>query len=294
MPWHAVRVPLTLVCAVDGSARAHRVADVSRRLAEALGAEVVLARVFDPMTVPVPPTGELEPGSSSQFIEGYARSIAERAVGETAGVLNGLEHTVILVDGEPASEILRLVREHAPRLLVMGSSARTPVDRVFQGSLPGELVPKVSCPVVVVTDRARPDSGGPVLTAFDGSDHSMRAARHAAALAAAMGRGLVLMHVTDHGVPAVEADAALARELHAAAGPNPEQPLDVALAREFGNPVDKLLEASRERDASLIVVGSRGRNAVSAAVLGSVSAGLVRVAEQPVVVAGPASGDPHP
>ena len=60
---------------------------------------------------------------------------------------------------------------------------------------------------------------------------------------------------------------------------------------ERGDPVERLTQAAAERAAPLIVVGSRGRNALQAALLGSVSAGLVRAAERPVVVAGPRSGE---
>jgi nucleotide-binding universal stress UspA family protein len=52
-----------------------------------------------------------------------------------------------------------------------------------------------------------------------------------------------------------------------------------------GNPADEIANAARERDAALIVVGSRGLGAVSGTLLGSVSRHLVRDADRPVLVA---------
>ena len=51
-----------------------------------------------------------------------------------------------------------------------------------------------------------------------------------------------------------------------------------------GVAADELLELARRREARLVVIGSRGRGAVTAAVLGSVSSRLVQEADRPVMV----------
>lgn len=55
----------------------------------------------------------------------------------------------------------------------------------------------------------------------------------------------------------------------------------------FGPPAAALEAIALEEDADLLVVGSRGRRGVTASLLGSVSAELVRSAPCPVVVVGP-------
>jgi nucleotide-binding universal stress UspA family protein len=289
----------TIVCAVDRSRRAHHVARVSRGLAEALDVQVVLTHVFDPMMVPAPPTRELDRLLSTEDIEQHERGLAHRALARTAEFLGDVGCTTAFAEGRPEAEILRVVDDHGARLLVTGSGARTPVERVMGGSLSAELAVAARCPVVVVTDNAEGRGAGPVLAAYDGSDHSLRAARHAAGLAVRLARELVLMHVAAEGEPGPQADEALARELHAAARAcaadatrGVGQRLDVTLVVEHGDPVEQLLLAAHERAAPLIVVGSRGRNALKAALLGSVSAGVVRRADRPVVVAGPRAEQP--
>ena len=282
----------TIVCAVGRPPRSERVAEMSRRLAEGLGARVVLTHVFDPMAVPVPPTRDLRVLVSSEDIEEEERQLARSALARAADVVQGVAHEPLFAEGQPLPEILRVLRQHHARLLVVGSAARKPLDRIMQGSLSAELAVRGPCPVVVVTDEAVLDDDGPLLAAYDGSEDSLRAARLGAALAAGLGRPLVLMHVAEEGKPRVGADQQLARELHEAArscSSTAVQPVNVTVAVEHGEPVEEIVRAAQARGASLIIVGNRGRNAVQSALLGSVSAGVVRVAPRPVVVAGPAS-----
>jgi nucleotide-binding universal stress UspA family protein len=52
----------------------------------------------------------------------------------------------------------------------------------------------------------------------------------------------------------------------------------------FGPPADELAELAAEEQADLIVVGSRGRRGVKAALFGSVSSALIRAADRPVLI----------
>ena len=59
---------------------------------------------------------------------------------------------------------------------------------------------------------------------------------------------------------------------------------DEALRKFGGDTVDEIVTYADNRDVDAIVVGSRGQNALSAALLGSVSKGVLREAKRPVVV----------
>jgi nucleotide-binding universal stress UspA family protein len=160
----------------------------------------------------------------------------------------------------------------------------------------GSLAAAAPCPLVVVPRGAALEEPGPIVVGYDGSDHSLRAARHAAGLAARLGRELVLVHVT--GDEGVEPDEELARELYAAGvgglGDDPDRPerdLEVRLEVEEGDPAQVLAAVGREQAAALLVTGTRGRNALSSALLGSVSVGLVGAAGRPVALVPASAGD---
>lgn len=54
-----------------------------------------------------------------------------------------------------------------------------------------------------------------------------------------------------------------------------------------GSPAEKILEVAQTHGADLIVVGSRGRGAITGTVLGSVSSDVVHRSDRPVLVARP-------
>ena len=59
-----------------------------------------------------------------------------------------------------------------------------------------------------------------------------------------------------------------------------------------GTPAEKILEVAHAHGADMIVVGSRGRGAVTGAVLGSVSSDVVHRADRPVLVVRPTARIP--
>jgi nucleotide-binding universal stress UspA family protein len=55
-----------------------------------------------------------------------------------------------LVEGEPATEILRAAREIQPDLIVMGTHGRTGLVRLLMGSVAEAVLRKAPCPVLSV------------------------------------------------------------------------------------------------------------------------------------------------
>ena len=286
-----------VLCAIeDGEVSRHAV-EAATWLARALDAELVLAHAFDPMGIPAHPRHEmLARGITDDDLEQVGRRAARLLLRDAAATVTGVEVATELVEGQVVPELLDLAEARWATLLVAGTAARQGIERVLVGSVSGSLAAAAPCPLVVVPRGAALDEPGPVVAGYDGSAHSLRAARHAAALAARLGRELVLLHVT--GDEGVRPDETLARELYAAGvsglGDDPGRPgldLKVRLAVEDGDPAQVLAAVAREEAAALLVTGTRGRNAFSAALLGSVSVGLVGAAGRPVALVPAGAGE---
>jgi nucleotide-binding universal stress UspA family protein len=145
-----------------------------------------------------------------------------------------------------------------------------------------------SCPVVVVRGERRT---GPVVCGVEGDSPTVLA--HAFEQASARGVPLVLVH-TWHappepladmaGVDLAEYDAAQGGKLAGQLGPwrekYPDVPLELVIAR--GNPARTLID--RAHAAALLVVGCRGRGALTGLLLGSTSHALLHHAPCPVLV----------
>jgi nucleotide-binding universal stress UspA family protein len=133
-----------------------------------------------------------------------------------------------------------------------------------------------------------------IVCGIDNSEMSQSAAWVAARLARETGHRLVLAHVADDP-PAFpygdtrlrelqrrdaiqDATAMLQRVAATLPGIVPETRV------LFGDAVEALTLSSRRQETELLVVGSRGRGPLAAAILGSVSAGLASAAQCPVVV----------
>ena len=163
-----------------------------------------------------------------------------------------------------------------------------------------------------VTHRPQPD--GPVLCGVDVADECAdRPLGVAAGLARMLARDLVVVHVTPpaggagtlavpHGVgvayPVPYADPEERDVLRHHALTHVEDLLarcdvhDAEVQVELGPaPADVLCDIVAERDASMLVVGSRGHGAVRAALLGSTSHALAGQASCPVLVVPPPQRD---
>ena len=136
-----------------------------------------------------------------------------------------------------------------------------------------------------------------ILIATDGSPGAHLAVEEGVWLAKMLGAKVIFVAVARSPLPllgdpyyqrTLSADLGKARVAIAAAIPAAEErsvPYEAEVVE--GVPAEAIRELARLRDVDLIVVGSRGRGAVTGAVLGSVSADIAHRADRPVLVARP-------
>jgi nucleotide-binding universal stress UspA family protein len=304
-----------LLLAYDDSSAAQAAVATASALFPA--AETVVAYVHQPLPSDetgalartVLPTSVIHQGLEHLRSEIAGHADAVGAAGVRRAVAAGLRAEAHPVPGVAVWRELRsLAAETAADAIVSGTRGNGVVDRVVLGSTASSLLHHADRPLLVVHDGfGPPKSDAPLLVGYDDSDSARAALRFVAAhvrpgrvlishawrspvrqVAAAYavtttGAGVFADYATtvastwQGAADAIAAQgAAFARELGLDA-----QPLTPEVVR---GEWQTLLAAAHAHSAAAVVVGSRGRGAVTSTVLGSVASGLVHAAELPVLV----------
>lgn len=284
----------SVVIGWDGSDRSADALALGRALAELVrppeGADAVDAAV-----ALVVPDGVVGAGGQRTLDGDHRRRAAELLAGARRGWPElGPGAFRVVQAGSPAAGLHRLAEERDADALVVGTSHRSALGRVFPGSATEQTLHGAPCAVLVAPSgyagRAAPLRRLGV--AYDGS----REASTALAAARRLARGredvtVVVVDVADttqpfalpHGYPNYVVDLqAIAdeqlREACTALGATAHVELD----RREGDPVHELIDASRSLD--LLLLGSRGHGPLKRLLLGSVSTQVVRGAACPLLL----------
>jgi nucleotide-binding universal stress UspA family protein len=162
-------------------------------------------------------------------------------------------------------------------LMVLGSHGNSRTSGIFFGSTATEAARGAERPLMIARHPPRDEPfPSAILVASDGSRGSWEPVRAAARLAAAFDADVDLVHVADgkHGEEMV-----LEEQLAEIAETTGRDPGSTATE---GHATKAIVEAAKEKGASLIVAGRRGRRGLKA--LGSVSERIVGGAECSVLL----------
>lgn len=183
-------------------------------------------------------------------------------------------------EGRPAEVLLSAADKAA--LLVVGTRGAGALTRlVHLGSVSASVLHDAHVPVAIVPQQARvPDVAAPVVVGWDGSAPSTAALRWAVEQARVAGAPLVPVAVHGRGDAGDQADerAALQAAVTEAGGSD----LRVEPQVRVGHAAEELMTVAQ--DASLLVLGSRGRGGFSRLLVGSTSTQCAGHAPCPMVV----------
>jgi nucleotide-binding universal stress UspA family protein len=244
---------------------------------------------------------DAEDAREAEAIAARGAEIAEEA---------GFERIPVAARGRPKAwpTLLELAEQHDAAAIVVGSRGLGGVKSALLGSVSSGLLDHAHRPVLIVPPLDELRAPGPVVIGYDGSEHADSAVKAAGrllkvrevilqtvwvsyqALAPAGLAGAPVVVVSkaseevDRGVrEAAQRTAKRGARLAAAHGLE----VQAEAVHSDGNAWRTLLDTAHAHRAAAIVVGSRGKSAVGAALVGSVSRALVHHAPAPVLVVRP-------
>ncbi len=196
---------------------------------------------------------------------------------ELAEELPGLDTAVEVRSGHPATELQHAAAAAGADLVIAGSHGHTPWRDLFLGSTVLDLARTCPVPILLLPLGApRPDRGGGVLLATDGSERAAAAESLARSLGRDLGGTAVTVLSASRHVASDEREAREHLEPFADASLTP-----VVEHGPLPETIGRLAEAQA---ADVIIVGTRGRNALSGLLLGSTAEHLLRTASRPVLL----------
>lgn len=208
---------------------------------------------------------------------------------------------IVVMEGNPAKEIVLLADRMPADLLVMGTHGRGGFERLFLGSVTEKVLRTTFCPVLTVPPPIQTPSDDPVvyttiLCPVDFSDTSSRALQYASSLAKDTNARLILLHVLESLIDAPDVDMSAyinvpeyRRHLEQDAMTRLETALPDARSGRSeervtsGKPFREILRVAAETKADLIVMGVHGRGAVERWVFGSTTHHIIREARRAVL-----------
>lgn len=293
----------------DGSEASRRAIEFGVAFARSIGAEVVAmtaTREFHTFTT--------DPDMLKQSRDEYAeasRARGQRLLDEVTVVARdaGVPCTGVQVNSdEPYEAILDTARERLCDLIVMASHGYKGIKGLLMGSVTQKVLVHSLIPVLVHSESHDPGTAAMykrILVPTDGSPVSEAAVDAALDFARVFGSDIVALGVAvpepayqslegamaydpglqidvllEHARQHVDAVAARAQEAGVSCIPITCEALDAAEA---------IVDAARQRQCDLIVMGSHGRRGLSRLLAGSVTQAVLARAPVPVMVLRPAT-----
>jgi len=250
-----------ILFATDFSQAADAAAPIAIQIARRYGAKVYGVHVnrFDDYTVAAP-------NAWAAMAEA-----AEKESKEDAGRLNeqlqGIEHEVVIGEGNLWEVLSNLISEKEIDLVVVGTRGRTGFGKTLLGSVAEQILRQSPCPVLTVGPHVNPWSDEyvkmrEIVYATDLGTDTPVAAPYAISLAQENQAHLVLLHVIEDPKPGDLVDSPegvnlKARKLQQLVTEQAGLWCEPTYIVEQGPAAEKILDVAKRRPTDLIVLGAR-------------------------------------
>lgn len=204
---------------------------------------------------------------------------------------------------QPFKAIVEEAEKRNIDVIVMGRRGRTGLKKAFMGSVTAKVIGYAPCKVLIVPVDARIDCKN-IMIATDGSKYSEAAAAEAISIAKRCGSKLIVVSVVSletkqhyetgfmtsrlkkeldevrwkDSPEAAERNINAVREMAKNEGVNAE---GLAL---IGRPYEAIVEAAKENNADIIVLGAHGKTGIERLLMGSVTERVIALSPCTVLV----------
>jgi nucleotide-binding universal stress UspA family protein len=276
----------SMLVGVDGSPAAGAALEWAGRFAGLVGAEVLVANIFEPEQA------EVSPDDYEKLIAGAERRLREEWVAPLRGT--AVRHRCLQLTGNPDRLLAATEAEHAD-LLVVGTRGAGRHAGLHLGSLAHHLAHYTLGPLAIVPVAGAASSIDRIVVGVDGSPGSAAAVRWCANVAAIVGAEVTAVCAFDPHPRRGFGDDVRGWRAAAEAAISAERiaPLRAAGAVvrtrivEGNHPLAALEAVAAEGNAGLFVVGTRGFSEVGGLRLGRLPLQLIHHTHLPVVLVPP-------
>jgi nucleotide-binding universal stress UspA family protein len=289
---------MRVLVAYDGSTCADAAIDDLTRAGLPKDTEALVVCVGDGASTEL---AEIEPTKQRDFWKSRLTNAQELGNRAVTRLCQEFPRWTVLAEalwGLPAKIILETSARWHPDLIVVGSHGRSPVARLFLGSVSTELIHKATCSVRVARKGGSAAADPPrIVIGHDGSAEAEKVVRSVAARSWPKNTQAQIVSVAQTLVPVIatleastyaqepaysvvrEADERLKFRLNSIAAESANRLRRSGLSAEYvvveGDPREVILAAAQDLRADAIFVGARGLSGMKRLFLGSVSTHLV-------------------
>ncbi len=275
-----------ILFATDFEVSARRALPFAVALAKRYGAKLYAVHVIPPEAYSL-----ASPQSADQALA-EAGDFAGYTLNQLISPLrtHGLSCEALVGEGNAAEVIEAFVKDRDADLVVVGTSSRAGMGKIFLGSVAEELIRESQCPVLAVGPHVTSlasDGVHSILCPVDFSDASARATQFAISLAEEYQAHLTFVHVL-HGQMKDSLHLAIQvteKRMLMAIPDEPELPYRPEIVVEAGPVAERILKLATDLSTDIIVMGARGVGSFAemASHFGSIAHRVVSQAHCPVL-----------
>jgi nucleotide-binding universal stress UspA family protein len=290
-----------LICS-DGSEGALAATRIGAIIAREFSSRVLLVHSYDPAITAYPAFGGggWEFAASQDGLDTEAETARRDMVEHTGKILleAGVKYEPLLECGHPVEAITRVAKQHEVDLIVLGGRGVSDVASFLLGSVSEGVLHHAHCPVLIVRGNL-PMPFHHILLASDGSEGALQATVAAVGIAQKFAASLRVLNMLDGAslpyslspylgadseTPYSRAEHLLAKITADVRAEASRTGVACSFHQETGAPAEIVAAFARRLGVDLIVLGSRGRGALTSLLLGSVSNSVAHHAHSSVLV----------